>query len=167
MYRKMEDFQCSYKGLVEGTSKIFSALTDENMLQTVTEGHRALGDMAWHIVTTVAEMMNQTGLGLSSIDHEAMPPATAGEIQTAYQAVTDELSAKLAAQWTDETLEKTDELYGETWHRGTTLAILIHHEIHHRGQMTILLRQAGATVPGIYGPAKEEWEKYGMDLPAY
>jgi uncharacterized damage-inducible protein DinB len=167
MYRKMEDFHNSFKGMVDGTTKIFGALTDENIKQTVTEGHRSLGAMAWHMVTTVAEMMNQTGLGLSAINHESMPPETAAEIVAGYKAVTDELSAKLAAQWTDETLEKTDELYGETWSRGTTLAILMHHEIHHRGQMTILLRQAGSTVPGIYGPAKEEWEKYGMDLPAY
>ncbi|WP_258881781.1 DinB family protein [Paenibacillus sp. sptzw28] len=30
------------------------------------------------------------------------------------------------------------------------------HQIHHRGQMTILIRQAGLTAPGIYGPNEEE-----------
>lgn len=30
------------------------------------------------------------------------------------------------------------------------------HEIHHRGQLTILMRQAGITVSGLYGPSKEE-----------
>jgi uncharacterized damage-inducible protein DinB len=28
--------------------------------------------------------------------------------------------------------------------------------------MTVLMRQAGLRVPGIYGPAKEEWEEHGM-----
>ena len=31
--------------------------------------------------------------------------------------------------------------------------------------MTVLLRQAGLTVPGIYGPAKEGWAAYGLDAP--
>ena len=37
------------------------------------------------------------------------------------------------------------------------LMTLINHQNHHRGQMTVLMRQAGLTVPGVYGPAKEEW----------
>jgi uncharacterized damage-inducible protein DinB len=36
------------------------------------------------------------------------------------------------------------------------------HEIHHRAQMTVLMRQAGLKVPGLYGPAKEEWSQYNM-----
>lgn len=33
---------------------------------------------------------------------------------------------------------------------------LLHDEIHHRGQFSILLRMAGAKVPSIYGPTKDE-----------
>jgi len=55
----------------------------------------------------------------------------------------------------------TDEMYGETWARGLTLFYLILHQAHHRGQITVLMRQAGLTVPGIYGPAKEEWAAFG------
>jgi len=29
----------------------------------------------------------------------------------------------------------------------------------------VLMRQAGLRVPGVYGPAKEEWESYGMEPP--
>ena len=53
-------------------------------------------------------------------------------------------------------------MYGETWKRGRTLGALVNHQIHHRGQMTVLMRQAGLEVPGVYGPAKEEWGAYGM-----
>lgn len=45
------------------------------------------------------------------------------------------------------------------------LFFMIQHQIHHRGQMTILMRQAGLTVPGIYGPAKEEWAVIGREAP--
>jgi len=62
----------------------------------------------------------------------------------------------VARQWTDETLEVTDELYGREWPRGLTLAVVLYHEIHHRGQMTVLMRQAGLKVPGVYGPSADE-----------
>jgi hypothetical protein len=30
----------------------------------------------------------------------------------------------------------------------------------------VLMRQAGVRVPGVYGPAREEWPEYGMQPPA-
>ena len=39
---------------------------------------------------------------------------------------------------------------------------MVKHEVHHRAQMTVLMRQAGLAVPGIYGPAAEEWEAMGL-----
>ena len=53
-------------------------------------------------------------------------------------------------------------MYGEKWTRAFTLGALIGHQCHHRGQVTVLMRQAGLKVPGIYGPAQEEWAVYGM-----
>ena len=57
-------------------------------------------------------------------------------------------------------------MYGMTWKRGTTLSLLINHQAHHRGQMTVLMRQAGVPVVGVYGPAKEEWKAAGMPTAA-
>ncbi|MEA3297729.1 MAG: DinB family protein, partial [candidate division Zixibacteria bacterium] len=42
---------------------------------------------------------------------------------------------------------------------------LIQHQIHHRGQMTVLMRQAGIKVPSLYGPAKEDWAQMGLEPP--
>ena len=53
-------------------------------------------------------------------------------------------------------------MYGEDWKNSLSLWVLITHQIHHRGQMTVLMRQAGLVVPGIYGPAKEEWVAIGI-----
>jgi uncharacterized damage-inducible protein DinB len=167
MFRYLDDFMNAYDSLVEGTSKIFAQLTDDNIHRKVSKGHRQLGHIAWHIVASVPEMMNRTGLDLSGLEPETPPPDTADAIQTGYDTVTRELKAALAAGWNDNTLAEVDEMYGEKWPRGLTLSILIDHEIHHRGQMTVLLRQAGAVVPGIFGPAKEEWGQFGMDPPTY
>ncbi len=167
MFCKLDDFFKGYQSLVDGTKKIFAVIDLDSMCQNVAPGHRTLRGLAWHIVITVPEMMNQVGLGLSSLDQKALPPGSPDEVRAAYDKVTDELVAALKAQWTDDDLTKTDELYGETWPRGVTLKVLMDHEIHHRGQMTVLLRQAGLPVPGIYGPSKDEWANFGMELPPY
>ena len=73
------------------------------------------------------------------------------------KSVGDEVSKN----WTAETLLIEDDMYGETWSRGMTLFYLIAHQAHHRGRMTVLMRQAGLKVPGIYGPAREEWAAFG------
>jgi uncharacterized damage-inducible protein DinB len=35
-------------------------------------------------------------------------------------------------------------------------SMIIHHNIHHRGQLSLMARLAGASVPGMYGPNREE-----------
>ena len=39
------------------------------------------------------------------------------------------------------------------------------HQIDHRGQMTVLMRQAGLNVPGVYGPSLEGWTSVGTNPP--
>ena len=65
--------------------------------------------------------------------------------------------AAMKEQWTDETLAEIKDMYGEQWSIATVLGILTSHQTHHRGQMTVLMRQAGLRVPGVYGPSREEW----------
>ena len=71
----------------------------------------------------------------------------------------------MKTNWNDETLEIEDTMYGENWQRGMTLTALLMHQAHHRGQMTVLMRQAGLKVPGVYGPAMEDWAAYGQPAP--
>ena len=33
-------------------------------------------------------------------------------------------------------------------------------------KMNVLMRQAGLSCPGIYGPSKQEWAQWGMQPPA-
>ena len=165
MIRKVTDFLEGYGYERENTLKYLKALTDESLGQGVADGHWNLGQLAWHITTTVPEMMGRTGLKLDGLDHGSPQPATAAEIAAVYDKVTAGLLAAVRDNWDDAILEVEDDMYGMQWKRGATLAILLSHEIHHRGQISVLMRQAGLVVPGIYGPAKEEWEKFGMEAP--
>jgi uncharacterized damage-inducible protein DinB len=67
--------------------------------------------------------------------------------------------------WDDTSLDVEDDMYGEKWKRGFTLGSLVLHQTHHRAQMTVLMRQAGLKVPGVYGPSREEWTTYGLPAP--
>jgi uncharacterized damage-inducible protein DinB len=41
--------------------------------------------------------------------------------------------------------------------RGAMLrALMLNHWYHHRGQLSVYLRQTGALVPSIYGPSADE-----------
>jgi uncharacterized damage-inducible protein DinB len=111
-------------------------------------------------------MMNLTGLNVGGPEPESPVPATAREIFQAYNEAAIGLLEEIKRKWSDASLAQVDEMYGEKWSRAKTLRALINHQIHHRGQMTVLMRQAGLRVPGLFGPAREDWAKMGMSPPA-
>lgn len=164
MFRRVADFQEAWEKERASTLKVLGALTDASLGQAVTRDDRTLGRLAWHLATTPGEMMERTGLAVGGPAHDAPPPLTAAAIAAAYEAAAKAVASGVAA-WTDATLEVEDEMYGEKWPRGLTLQALVVHQAHHRGQMTVLMRQAGLQVPGVYGPSREEWTAFGMQPP--
>jgi uncharacterized damage-inducible protein DinB len=165
MFRRVADFLKAWEQESESTLKVLRALTDGSLAQPVTKDDRTLGRMAWHLATTPDEMLERTGSKLGGPPHDSAPPSSAAPIVAAYEAAAKAVGQAVGA-WTDATLEVEDEMYGERWPRGLTLQALIVHQAHHRGQMTVLMRQAGLEVPGVYGPSREEWTAYGMQPPA-
>lgn len=165
MYHKVDDFLASWATENAGTQRLLDALTQESLTQSVADGHRTISRVAWHIVTSISEMANRTGLKVAGPDPESKPPAKVEDIRAAYKESAASLAGEVKAKWDDATLREKDDMYGQQWARGKTLAILQTHEVHHRGQMTVLMRQAGLVVPGIYGPSKEEWSNYNMPAP--
>jgi len=162
-YTKLQEFLDDWAYESKATQKMFDNFTDQSLKQEVIPGGRSLGRLAWHTTETISEMMGRTGLKIFTPDMEHYDENNANHLKECYKNSSDSLVEKLKAGWKDETMVIEDDMYGETWKRGTTLAILITHQAHHRGQMTVLMRQAGLPVPGVYGPSKEEWVAYGME----
>ncbi|MHB1651501.1 MAG: DinB family protein [Desulfitobacteriaceae bacterium] len=165
MFTSLSAFLQTWEKESESTERLLNALTDDSLKQSVTAQDRTLGRIAWHIVTTIPEMMSKTGLVLETIGEDALVPTTAKEIADYYRETSEAMVTAIQNQWSDKTLLEKRDMYGEIWTIGITLNVLIYHQIHHRGQMTILMRQAGLRVPGIYGPSREEWSEYGMEPP--
>lgn len=161
MIRKIEDFKKDWAYEVEATTKMIRGLSDESLKQKVSDEGRSLGFLAWHLTQTLGEMLGLVGLKIDAPGFDRECPASAAEIADAYEKAGNSVTTEVAANWTDETLLQEDNMYGETWSRGLTLLYLRMHQAHHRGQMTVLIRQAGLPVPGVYGPAKEEWAAMG------
>ena len=164
MFRRTSDFLATWEEERAATLRLFRVLDDRSLAQLVSRDQRTLGRLAWHVTTTIAEMMERTGLVIGAPAHDAPVPGTAAAIVAAYEAASQRLAEQLAG-WSDAALETEDEMYGERWARGRTLLALVAHQAHHRGQMTVLMRQAGLAVPGVYGPAREEWATWGMPAP--
>ena len=165
MFLYLSTFLEAWEKDEELTQRILDALTDDSLNQSVTAQDRTLGRIAWHLVTTIPEMMSRTGLIFEGINEDAPVPNTAKEISDYNREVSNTVVAAIKAQWNDQTLLEKRDMYGETWTIDATLNALLDHQIHHRGQITVLMRQAGLKVPGIYGPAREDWSQIGMDAP--
>ncbi len=146
------------------TLKLLDGLTDESLDKPHIENIRTLGRAAWHIVTTYPEMCALIGITIDKPGEKDPIPEKASEIADAYRTATEAMFRTLKT-WSDDDLQKEDDLYGETWPRGKSLWVFLIHEIHHRAQMTILMRLAGLPVPGLYGPSREEWGAYGKEPP--
>jgi uncharacterized damage-inducible protein DinB len=165
MFRRVADFTAAWETERQGTLKLLRALTDGALPQAVSGQDRTLGRMAWHLTTTLGEMLERTGLKVGGPEHDSKPPSSAAAVAAAYDQASRAVTSEVTSKWKDGDLETEDEMYGERWARGQTLLALILHQTHHRGQMTVLMRQAGLGVPGVYGPAREEWGAIGMPAP--
>jgi uncharacterized damage-inducible protein DinB len=165
MVRRISDFIEEWAYESESTSKVMAGLTDQALSQRVTAQGRTAGTLAWHLVRTIPEMLSRTGLPLADTTaHEA--PSSAAAIRAEYDRAAAAARDAVMSTWTDASLEEEREMYGQRWKNGTTLRALISHQAHHRGQLTVLMRQAGLRVPGIYGPAQEDWASMGMKAEA-
>lgn len=166
MFRTLDDFLDIWKDESGLTHKVFTTLTDASLAQAITQDHRTLGRLGWHLAQTIPEMIGKTGLKVAGPGEHEGVPTSAKIIADNYSRASMSLVQQLRARWTDETLAMTDEMYGEKWTRAFTLRALVLHQVHHRGQMTVLLRQAGLRPPDVYGPAKESWAQWNMQPPA-
>jgi uncharacterized damage-inducible protein DinB len=169
MFRRLDDFGKAWTSEETHTLAVLQAIPDQAMACAITPEHRNLVRLAWHLVESVIEMATKMGLAIPGAERvkggfiEA-PPATMAEVARVYGEVSAAFLKGLEA-WSDSDLEREDEMYGEIWRRGMTLYVMVVHQVHHRGQMTVLMRQAGLRVPSIYGPVKEGWVEYGVEAP--
>jgi uncharacterized damage-inducible protein DinB len=85
----------------------------------------------------------------------------------AFRVVHDEAVARVARIQSQDWAREIRYADGELWSIGNLLwRKLLMHAIHHRGQLTLLRRLAGATPPGLFGPTRVETPARRVPAPA-
>jgi len=165
MFQSITEFLNQWEQESSSTQKVLDTLTDESLKQQVSAEGRNLGRIAWHVVASLHEMVSKTGLRFKGSTSEQELPTSAKEIADQYRQTNEAMISAIKEQWTDESLKEEHDMFGRPLPIGASLLLVILHQTHHRGQMTILMRQAGLKVPGVYGPSQEEWSAIGMEPP--
>ena len=141
------------------TLQVLESLPNEYDYRPDPKG-RSIGELAWHLSEIDACL--SFGIALRRFRLEDEPPGLARPREIAllapgYRRIHEEAVARLA-QLGDEQLDER-----VTYFDGTDLTIreilwdaLLHHLIHHRGQLVMLCRMAGGKPPGLFGPNREE-----------
>jgi uncharacterized damage-inducible protein DinB len=169
-FNEIDTFRATWNSEAEYTLRLLDALpTDQYDFRPDPKG-RSIGELAWHLSEIDACL--SFGIAERRFRFEDEPPnlKRPREIQLlapGYRRVHEEAVARLAKLRNDE----LEELV--TFFDGRRLAIrdvlwnqLLHHLIHHRGQLALLCRLAGGAPPGPYGPNREEMQALRANLEA-
>lgn len=155
MYRTVNDFVNDWTNSAQGTVEVLRSLTDDKLGQATVEGHSTLGWLGWHLATCPVFFTGQVGLQVVPAGDAKQVPTKASDIVQAYAQIAEDVRLAVEQNLTDEKMVEDVETFAGMRPRGAILRTFIDHQTHHRGQMTVLLRQAGLYVPGVLGPTKE------------
>lgn len=161
MFTSISNFKKEFQYEYQSTLKVFQHISNETFALKPHSNIRSMQRLAWHITITLGEMLGKAGLTIDCPDEHSEPLNDMAEICQAYEKAAQSV-LKEVDHWSDQDLLNKVTMYGDTWAKGTVLSVLIKHEVHHRGQLTVLMRLNGLTVPGVYGPSKEEWSAWNM-----
>ncbi|GHH99434.1 DinB family protein [Neobacillus kokaensis] len=165
MYVTIADFIREWNREATLTRKILDGLTDDSLNQKVYLEGRSLGRIAWHFTTNIPEYLTHFGIQMNRVENAENVPTSANEIAETFKRVSEEASQAIEQQWTDDSLSQMQKAFGREETNAQILMGLIKHIVHHRGQLTILIRQAGLKPFGVYGPPKEDWVHLGKENP--
>ncbi len=82
-------------------------------------------------------------------------PETLASIISDFQKETADILEKMEKLPEDE-LAKTIEFGGAQFTADSFFLMMVHDQIHHRGQLSVYVRLAGGKVPSVYGPSADD-----------
>ncbi len=124
------------------------------------EKSRTAKELAWTFVIEQSTLID--GVINGHVDFENMPmtPASLQETITKFESDYPRLVNKIKAMSDTDWNSSIDFFVGPKQmgkvRKGDMLWQSLYDMIHHRGQMSVYLRLAGAKVPSIYGPTADE-----------
>jgi uncharacterized damage-inducible protein DinB len=109
--------------------------------------------MAWHIVSTENRFMDAVITGAFDLSPNPMPESVKNskDLIALYEKDFESRFEKLGKLSNDQLLKIIDFRGVFQFPAVMYLNFVLHHSIHHRGQLSMYLRPMGAKVPSIYG----------------
>ncbi len=120
---------------------------------------RSLGEMAWHLSEGDAYMTYgiENGFSTGTKPPGIERPRTIAELAPGYERVHREAVARVKKLKPEDFDRSVPFFNGQPMRiREILWGAVLHHHIHHRGQLVLLCRQAGGSPIGVYGPNRED-----------
>lgn len=121
---------------------------------------RSLGELAWHLAEGDAYVT--FGIEAGEFTRDGRPPGiarprTVEELAPGYERVHREAVARIR-KLAPEDLDRKITFFGmgETSVRDLLWDMVLLHNVHHRGQLSLMTRLAGARPLGLFGPTRED-----------
>lgn len=160
---ELQTFLDTWDTEVKSTVAMLRALPEGQYDFRPDPGGRSLGELGWHLAETEAFMTYGIERGLFEMG--AKPPGmerprTIAGLAPGFERVHAEAVERVrklnAADLDRELMFFTGS---PVTIRQILWTMLLHHQIHHRGQLSVLCRLAGGCAPAPYGPNREEMAK--------
>jgi uncharacterized damage-inducible protein DinB len=162
MSRELDDFIQIWDAEARRTAELLRALPADRYDFRPDPKGRSIGEMAWHLAELDAYPAHGILRGAMSFTDKpegVERPRTVAELAPGYENLHRAASDKLRGM-RDLDFEKSI-----TFFDGKPMPIrrilwdaMLHHMLHHRGQLVLMCRLAGGTPPGLYGPNRETTE---------
>jgi uncharacterized damage-inducible protein DinB len=157
---ELETFLATWDREAAGTLKLLRALPATKYDFRPDAGGRSLGELAWHLAEGDAYMSHGIEVGgftTGSTPPNIERPRTVEALAPGYERIHREAAARIR-KLKPEDLDRTVPFFnGQPMPiRDILWGMIIFHNIHHRGQLSLMCRLAGGAAPGLYGPNREE-----------
>jgi uncharacterized damage-inducible protein DinB len=156
---ELDQFLVSWERESKNTQKLLTALPKDQYEFRPDSKGRSLGELAWHLAEIDGYMSSGVANGKFDFDAKIpglQRPRTIPELAPGFAKVHTDAVARVKSLKPGH-LDETTPFFGRPVRNGDILwNALLHHALHHRGQLTLLTRLAGGVPPGLYGPTREE-----------
>lgn len=160
MKNELEAFMEIWEREAKKTVRLLESLPQDGYDFRPDPEGRSLGELAWHLAE--GEAYGSFGIERGGFSPDERPPGierprTVQELAPGFERVHREALDRLS-KLVPEDLDRS--IVSFSGRPNTVREILwdfiLLHNVHHRGQLTLLTRQAGGRPAGLFGPTREE-----------
>jgi len=165
MGRIADEFLKAYEWEYDTTLRVLRAAPACELRFRPHPRSMSLGQLAWHIAATEPWAVGAVEAGGVQVSGEPSGPEEPTSTEEVFEKIEGGHAERMAAirGWPDERLLSEVAIKGpagEVFFSAPGIVflrtVLLHHMIHHRGQLSLYIRLLGHKVPSIYGPSADD-----------